>query len=131
MRDEGLLLFVATSKPVVYARRILDHFGLGGLFDGVYGSELDGTRADKGELIGHLLATEGLRRSGTLMVGDREVDVRGARANGLPCLGVTYGYGTAEELDEAGAAALCARPDRVAAAVLDLLGTLGLSCDGR
>lgn len=128
LRDEGFPLFLATSKPHVYARRILDHFDLTRFFDGVYGDELDGRLADKAHLIDHLLASENLAKGETIMVGDREHDVLGARANGLPCLGVTYGYGGAEELDAAGAAALCARPERVADAVLDLFRRLALSC---
>ncbi len=130
LRNEGLALFVATSKPEVFARQILDHFDLARHFDGIYGSELDGRLSAKGELIAHLLAEQELRPGGTVMVGDREHDVLAARANGIPCLGVTYGYGTAEELDEAGAAALCGRPDRMAESVLELLGTLALSCEG-
>ncbi len=130
LRAEGLPLFVATSKPHVFALRILDHFSLKDFFDGVYGSELDGLRSDKGELIAHVLRAEGLAPSRTIMVGDREHDVIGARANGVASLGVTYGYGTAEELDEAGAAALCTKPERVGQAALDMLGTLALSCEG-
>ena len=130
LRREGLALFVAASKPHIFAHRILDHFNLAPFFDGVYGSELDGRLSVKGELIGHLMQTEKLRPGGTVMVGDRRHDVLGARANGLPCIGVTYGYGGEEELDEAGAATLCRRPERVAASVLDLLSTLALSCEG-
>lgn len=130
LRREGLALFVATSKPRLFAQRILDHFELTSLFDGVYGSELDGRLAAKGELIGHVLHTEGLGRGTTIMVGDRDHDVIGARANGISCLGATYGFGSDEELDEAGAAALCDRPERVGEAVLALLSRLALTCEG-
>ncbi len=128
LRDEGIALLVATSKPVVFARRILDHFELSPFFDGVYGSELDGRLSDKGELIAHVLESEGLSSQRTIMVGDREHDVIGARRNGVPCVGASYGYGGEEELDEAGAAALCDRPEGLADAVLSLRATLALAC---
>ena len=110
---DGFRLFVATSKPTVYAQRILDHFGLSSRLGGVYGSELSGERADKAELLRHLLSREGLAPGGTVMVGDREQDVRGARAAGLAVIGVLWGYGTREELTEAGADALVASPDEL------------------
>jgi phosphoglycolate phosphatase len=108
LRSAGWRLLLATSKPSIYARRILEHFDLARFIDAAYGSELDGRLSDKGELIGALLASEGLRPALCLMVGDRAHDVRGAAANGVPCLGVLYGYGSAEELREAGALDLVA-----------------------
>ena len=126
--EEGIPLFVATSKPLVFARRILDRFELSPFFAAVYGSELDGRLSDKGELIGHVLQSEGLSARSTVMVGDREHDVLGARQNGVPCLGATYGYGGEAELDEAGAAALCDRPAALADAIVSLRATLSLSC---
>lgn len=131
LREEDLPLYVATSKPLPFALRILERFELKGFFAGVYGSELDGRLSAKGELIAHLFEREGLSPRETIMVGDREHDVIGARENGVPCIGVTYGYGSPEELDEAGAAALCARPEDLAQAVLDLQASLALSCGWR
>ncbi len=96
-------LWVATSKPTVYARRIVEHFGLAPYFEGVYGSELTGQRADKGELVRHLLATERLDPGRTWMIGDRSHDVTGGRANGLRTIGVLWGFGSDRELREAGA----------------------------
>jgi phosphoglycolate phosphatase len=109
--------FVATSKPRVYAERIVRHFGLADHFAGVHGVGLDGHLDDKAELLGHVLATERLDRAGTVMIGDRAVDVTAARANGLPAIGVLWGYGSERELREAGADALCATPDALAAAL--------------
>ena len=129
LQKERIPLFVATSKPSVFARRILDRFDLTRFFSGVYGSEHDGRLSSKGELIRHLLLEEDLDYRRTIMVGDREHDVLGARANGVACLGVTYGYGSDSELDVAGAAALCHRPESVAQAILALQSTLALSCD--
>ena len=81
-----------------FAKLIIDHFELTSLFDGIYGSELDGTRSDKGELIRHILLTENLSPAKTVMVGDRSHDAIGAKKNQLLAIGVTYGYGTEEEL---------------------------------
>lgn len=110
MRDAGLALFVATSKPQPYAERILDHFGLAAYFHGTYGSELDGRRSDKAGLIAHLLQRESLAPSRSVMVGDRSHDMLGARSNGVVPVGVLWGYGSREELVGAGARALCGRP---------------------
>ncbi len=103
LRDQGCSLFVATAKPEIFARQILDHFGLSVFFDGIYGSRLDGGLGDKGELIGYILQEEGLARAETLMVGDRKHDMIGARTCAIAGIGVTYGYGSRAELTEAGA----------------------------
>ena len=107
-------LFLATSKLRVFPVRILEHFSLSAYFDGVYGSESDGTLGEKADLIRHLLAVERLRPEETLMVGDRKYDVAGAHANGCLAAGVTYGYGSLEELTAAGADFLCHSPKGVA-----------------
>lgn len=110
LRADGATLYVATSKPRVYAERIVRHFGLDAHFAAVHGCELDGTREAKHELLEHLIARHALGRRGAVMVGDRDVDMTAARHHGLGALGVTYGYGGREELLSAGAHALCACP---------------------
>lgn len=102
LSEEGHRLVVATSKPRVNARRILEHFDLLHLFGAVYGSELSGAHADKTSLIRHVLEVEG-RDGDACMVGDRRHDVEGARANELTAVGVLWGYGSRAELEEAGA----------------------------
>ncbi len=111
----GARLFLATSKPHVYARRIVAHFGLGDALDGVFGSDLDGTNVHKSDLLAHALAETGGAGGSALMIGDRRHDVEGARANGLSTIGVLWGYGGPEELIRAGA-------DHLAAAPADLAG---------
>jgi phosphoglycolate phosphatase len=106
-------LFVATSKPHVFASRIIEHFGLAGYFEHVFGSELDGTRVHKAELLAYALAQTGVDPSDALMIGDRSHDVLGAKANGMDAVGVTYGYGSPEELIEAGARRLCPSPGAI------------------
>jgi len=108
--DRGARLIVATSKPTIYAERIIEHFGLGGSIRAVYGSELDGTLSDKAGLIAHVLESERLSRAATSMVGDRSHDMIGARANEVIPVGVLWGYGSREELESSGASALCERP---------------------
>jgi phosphoglycolate phosphatase len=103
LRELGLRLWVATSKPHVYADRILEHFDLRSCFDGVFGPELCGTRADKTELVAHLLASTHINCERAWLVGDRLHDVVAARNNGLVAVGAAWGYGSVEELREAGA----------------------------
>ena len=110
LRERADSIHLATSKPAIYARRIVDHFDLARYLDGIYGSELDGRYGDKSELLEHLLQCEGLDPSVTTMIGDRRYDVVGARANRLRAIGVLWGYGSREELQQAGADLLCQRP---------------------
>jgi phosphoglycolate phosphatase len=121
VRAAGHATYVATSKPHVYAREIVAHFGLAPLFDDVYGSELDGTRVDKGELIAHALTTQGLDPARAVMIGDREHDAIGARRCGVRMIGVTYGYGTEAELRAHGAMLIAPGPEAIPALVATLL----------
>ena len=111
LRQAGHTLFVATSKPHVYATRIVEHFGLSPFFERVFGAELDGTRGDKAELLAYALAEAGVDDAArAMMVGDREHDVRGAFPSGLRAIGVLWGYGTEAELRAAGANMLVSHP---------------------
>lgn len=98
LRGRGHRLWVATSKPEVYARQILEHFGIAHAFAGVHGPDLTGRNHDKRELIRELLLSERVSAPAACMVGDRALDVEGARANGLSAVAVLWGCGTAEEL---------------------------------
>lgn len=101
LQQQGYRLYVATAKPTIYAEQILVHFDLAKYFKKIYGSELTGERTNKGELITYLLVQENLDATATVMVGDREFDILGARQNGVKSIAVSYGYGTAEELAQA------------------------------
>ncbi|MBE6687984.1 MAG: HAD family hydrolase [Ruminococcaceae bacterium] len=92
-------LYVATSKPEIYSLRILEKFDLLKFFKAVYGSSLDGSHVEKGELISHLIKKEKLKSDECVMVGDRKYDIIGAKDNGITSLGVLYGYGSREELE--------------------------------
>ncbi|RZM76709.1 HAD family hydrolase [Leptolyngbya iicbica LK] len=104
------MAWVCTSKPRVFAEKIVAHFQLAPFFHGVYGSELNGDRAHKADLIAHLLTTEGIAAKDAVMIGDRHHDINGAKHNGLRAIGVTWGFGTAHELTQAGADGLCHAP---------------------
>ena len=98
LNAQGRTLYIATSKPHVFAREIARHFDFAKHFKVIYGSELDGTRTDKVELIAHLLEQEQLDPGQTLMIGDRKHDLIGARTNGLESVAVGYGFGSEEEI---------------------------------
>lgn len=120
LQEQGCRLFVATAKPEIFARQILDHFELSPYFTGIYGSRLDGGLGDKGQLISHIIREEGLAKEETIMVGDRKHDMIGAKACAIGGIGVTYGYGSKAELVTAGAGHLVDQP----LAIVELLSWL-------
>lgn len=112
-------LYLATSKPQVYAQRILAHFDVADYFSGVYGSELSGERTHKTDLIAYLLEQENMQAESAMMVGDRKHDIIGARNNGIRTIAVTYGYGSSEELLQEQPAYLCNSFSTVVRLLLD------------
>lgn len=121
LTDAGFASWVCTSKPRVYAERILAHFELASHFRGVYGCELDGAFSDKAELLAHLLEREAIAPATAIMVGDRKHDMRAARLNGTHCIGVTYGFGDLVELQAAGALGYCAQFSELPGAIAAIL----------
>ena len=109
--------YLATSKPHVFAKRILTHFNLSQYFTAIHGSELTGERSDKGDLIRHILVTENLKASECVMIGDRKHDIHGAQnaspttGPGLDSIGVLWGYGSRTELELAGAGKIVETPE--------------------
>jgi phosphoglycolate phosphatase len=120
--DAGYRLFVATSKLESYSVEIIDHFGLARFFQRVHGSALDGSRADKSELIRHIVGSEGLDPARTVMIGDRLHDAHGAARNNVRAIGVLWGFGDRTELEAAGVAAIAAKPDELPARIGELVG---------
>lgn len=118
VRERSWRACVVTSKPTRYAQQIVAHFSLAQYFAAVYGSEMDGRLTEKEALVRHVLAQEDV--ASAVMVGDRAQDILGAHANGLRAIGVTWGYGTCSELEQAGADALCSAPGEL----LDTLARL-------
>ena len=102
LKSQGKTLIVATSKPTVFSVQIVEHFGLREFFTAVIGSNLDGTRMKKSEVIEFALSELGAYDSSKIvMVGDRKHDILGAQKNGIDVVGVGYGYGGFDELKEA------------------------------
>lgn len=102
--DSGKKIILATSKPEVFAKEILRHFGVEKYFQCISGSNLDGSRTVKAEVIDYALETAGItEKSGVVMVGDREHDIIGAKTLGIDSIGVLFGYGSRGELEAAGA----------------------------
>ena len=121
LRGSGYRLHLCTVKPRVFAAPVVKHFGLAGYFDGIYGSELDGRFDDKADLMAHIVDEQALAPAGVVMIGDRDLDIVAARSNGIAGIGVTWGYGSADELSAAGAAQLCKAPPDLPTAVRALL----------
>ncbi|MBD5465935.1 MAG: HAD family hydrolase [Lachnospiraceae bacterium] len=104
LKDRGKTLVVATSKPEIFAKQILEHFGLKEYFTYIAGANMDGTRTKKDEVIRYALQSCGISQvAGVVMVGDREHDIMGANKVGLDSIGVLFGYGSRKELTDAGA----------------------------
>lgn len=106
LKAAGKKLYLATSKPEVFAKRILEHFELTSYFEFIGGADLEETRVRKGDVIQYVLENCGLsdKREQILMVGDREHDVLGAREQGIECVGVLFGYGDRAEMEACHAA---------------------------
>lgn len=114
LRGQGKTMFVATSKPTIFSIKILEHFNLIHFFKAVIGSELDGTRVEKSEVIEFVLSQIADHdRSKIIMVGDRKYDIVGAQENGINVIGVSYGYGSDEEL-------INAKPNYIVSTVSEL-----------
>ncbi len=104
LKNQGKKLYVATSKPEVFAVKILEHYALSEYFTFIGGSTLDETRTNKADVITYVLETAGItEKEKVIMVGDRHHDIGGAEKNGLESIGVLFGYGDKDELTSAGA----------------------------
>ncbi len=112
LKNQNCRIFLTTSKPKFYAEQILKHFEIDAYFDGVYGATMDEKLSEKEYIIKDALtnALPKVNPQTTLMVGDREYDILGAKANGLKSVGVLYGFGSQEELEQAGADVLIETP---------------------
>jgi len=114
-------LFVCTAKLQGFADRVIEHFGLGHLFERVYGVDLDGKFDDKGLLIEHIMGVEQIEPSRMVMVGDRDNDMLAAARHNIPAVGALWGFGNEAELMKSGATALCSSADELVSTVRGLL----------
>lgn len=110
LRAQGRKLYVATSKPEVTAREILEHFDLSRYFTEICGASVDKTRSSKEDVIAYLLSLDACKEH-SVMVGDTAFDVIGAAAHGIPTIGAAWGYGKTEDMVSAGAAAIARSPE--------------------
>ena len=118
LKKAGKRLMVATSKPQAAAELVMHHFGLDEFVPDIVGGTDDPRRNTKGKVIAWALREYGVDPSTAVMVGDREHDVHGALENGIPCIGVTWGYGDRPELENAGAKIVFDRAGEVAEYIL-------------
>ncbi len=116
LQEAGFPLYVATSKPEITAKEILAHFHLDGYFLEICGATMDSSRENKADVIAYLLQKAG-GPHGVLMIGDTDYDVLGAAAHGIPTIGVSWGYGTANSMAAAGALAVVDTPQALFAQV--------------
>lgn len=117
----GATLCLATAKPIAYAAKITAHFELAPHLTHEFGSELDGTRTDKTDLLAYALAKTGASATRSVMVGDRSHDMIGALNNGITPIGALWGYGSAAELRDAGCTRIAATPGEAAEMILEVL----------
>lgn len=110
LKERDRTLLVATSKPEPFAIKILQHFNLYDYFDFVAGATMDETRNNKADIIQYALESYNIEKSSAVMIGDREHDIIGAKENNLDSIGVLYGYGSCDELKNAGAMFLVEKP---------------------
>ena len=120
LSDAGKKLLVATSKPEEFAVRILDYFDIRKYFAYTAGANMDGSRSKKAEVISYALeAAKVSDIASSVMAGDRQYDVYGAKALGMDAIGVLYGYGSREELEAAGADQLAEHPADIAKIIIN------------
>ena len=118
LKERGFRLFLATSKPRVFAQQIVEHFALSQFFEQIFGSELNGQLTDKPSLVRHILDQTGAPPEKTMIIGDRKYDLLGGQANAVHTAAVTYGYGSEEELRRAGAKILFHSPQQISDVLL-------------
>ncbi|HHJ5437134.1 HAD family hydrolase [Enterococcus faecalis] len=120
LKEAGAKLYIATSKPEEFAKKIITHFDLDCYFTGIYGASMDGHRSKKADVIQYALTEAQLdpTKETIIMVGDRNHDILGAQQNGLDSIGALYGFGEETELQEAGATFLVQSPKDLGAILL-------------
>ena len=113
LRENYFKLYVVTTKPRVFAERIIEHFQLAHWFVAIYGTELNGQFDNKADLIEFILKTRQLKAEETVMVGDKREDITAGKANRTGTIGVTYGYGSRHEITEAAPDDICGSPEEI------------------
>ena len=123
LNDCGIKLLLATSKPELYAKQIIEHFGLDKYFTAIYGASMDEKRVDKADVIRYAAKSAGIANlNKAVMIGDRMHDILGAKKNGIVSIGVLWGYGSEDELKEAGADYIVGTLSEMVSAVITVGG---------
>ena len=118
LHENSFKLYVVTTKPKVFADRILEHFQLADRFEAIYGTELNGRFDNKADLIEFILKTRQLKAEETMMVGDKREDIVAGKANRTRTIGVAYGYGSLREITEAAPDDICGSPQEILKALI-------------
>lgn len=118
--EDGRKIVLATSKPQVFAHKVLEQFEIDKYFELIVGSELSGERSDKAEVIKYAVDTLAINPRDAIMIGDRKYDVIGSRAHGIDSIGVLYGYSSKGELREAGANYIVETVEELGEKIIDL-----------
>ncbi len=113
LKEAGFNLYVATSKPEALAVQILEHFDLAPFFSEIAGASLDTSREKKEDVIRYLLEKIDEKETDTVMIGDTTYDVLGAAEFGIPCIGVTWGFGDEGDMKKAGAVSVVSTMDEL------------------
>lgn len=114
IHDSGRKIMLATSKPELFAKSILEHFGIAEYFDFIGGASMDGSRTKKTDVILYVLEKCNIKAyENVVMIGDRKYDIEGAKQAGLDSIGVLFGYGDHKELAEAGATYIVEKPEDI------------------
>ena len=120
LKDAGKKIMVATSKPEVFAKMVLEKFGIAKYFDFIAGATIDEkTRSNKIEIMQYAFDSCGVLPKDVIMVGDRLFDIEGAKHFGMECIAVLYGYGSREEFEQYGAEYIVSTPSDVADIILE------------
>ena len=122
LQRNSFKLYVVTSKPEIFAKRIVRHFSLDQYFQAVFGPCLDGRFDNKGELIGFVLQELSLLPEETMMIGDRSEDIVAGKLNATQTMGVTYGYGSEEEITAAAPDFVCRHPSDIRQVIMKCAG---------
>ena len=113
LSERGIKIYMATSKPEKFAVRIAEHFGIVEYFDYICGSSMDGKFVEKKDIIAKIIEKENCGKKETLMIGDTVFDIAGAVENEITAAGVTYGFGSEEQLRRSGASYIFGSPEEV------------------
>lgn len=120
LKKQGKIIALATSKPTIFATKIVEKYGIAPYLDCVSGSELDGTNVEKSAVVRIAMETLGANPEETVLIGDRMHDAEGAKENGIGCIGVSYGFAADGELEKAGVKIIADTPEELLEILSDM-----------